>query len=185
MINIEFADFIYYFVFSSCMIPFCLLVDSFVNSSSEFFHGEYDLLPLGLLFTVLTSFVFAGWKVQPSSSLQFFLSLHVSYLTFFVQVLEYLKYCQYRYKRRDSRWRCQDKVEDLSLNERLRSLDLLCFSSQYYFMISVGSFGNILLLLCVEILVRIMHNPFGDKLSIFIISIAVAMLLVCDSLKFV
>jgi hypothetical protein len=48
-------------------------------------------------------------------------------------------------------------------------------------MIAVGSFGNILLLLSVETLVRIMHNPFGDKLSVFIISVAFVMLLVSES----
>ena len=64
------------------------------------------------------------------------------------------------------------------MTEKLRSLDLLCFSSQYFFVVSVGCFGNMLLLLSVQILVRIMHNPFGDKLTIPLMSTTLAILFV-------
>ena len=92
------------------------------------------------------------------------------------QVLEYIKFCQYKFKRRNSRWRCNDRVEDLNLSEKLRSLDLLCFSSQYFFMITVGSFGNMLVLLSMELIVQIMHNPFGYKLTVPIICVVIAIL---------
>jgi hypothetical protein len=45
-------------------------------------------------------------------------------------------------------------------------------------MVSVGSFGNMLFLFSVEILVKMMHNPFGDKLTVIIISVTLAILLV-------
>jgi hypothetical protein len=80
------------------------------------------------------------------------------------------------FKKRNSRWRSFDRVEDVSLGEKLRSLDVLCFSSQYYFIISVGSFGNVLMLLAIGVLVRIMHNPFGDKLSVPIIGMVILIL---------
>jgi hypothetical protein len=52
------------------MIPFCLLVDAFVNSSSEFFHGKEFISSLSVDNSV-DKFVFAGWKVHNALLLSF------------------------------------------------------------------------------------------------------------------
>ena len=55
------SDFIYYFAFSSCMIPFCVLVDTFVQSAAEFFHGQTRLFLYFFLFlTLLVDFRLEG-----------------------------------------------------------------------------------------------------------------------------
>ena len=81
------------------------------------------------------------------------------------KVLDYLKYCAYRFSKRSERWRGLERQEDLSLREHLRMIDLMCFSSQYYFIISIGAYGCLLVMFGLEILARNYHNPFGDKMT--------------------
>ncbi len=58
---------------------------------------------------------------------------------------------------------------DASLQDNLQTLDAQCFSAQYYFMICLGGFGATIWLLSLEMLIRIHHNPFADKMSFFVI----------------
>ena len=43
------------------------------------------------------------------------------------------------------------KVLDESIAESLQTLDLMCFSEQYYFLVALISFGMLLVTICVEI----------------------------------
>jgi len=81
------------------------------------------------------------------------------------KILDYLKYCAYRFSKRSQRWRGLEREEDASLREHLRMVDLMCFSSQYYFVISVGAYGVLLLMFSLELLARNYHNPFSDKMT--------------------
>ena len=85
------------------------------------------------------------------------------------QVLEYMKYCAYRFKRRTERWKGMENSENASVQENLQTLDAQCFSAQYYYMICLGGLGTTLMLMSLEMLIRINHNPFGDKMSFFVI----------------
>ena len=81
------------------------------------------------------------------------------------KILDYLKYCSHRFSKRSERWRGLEREEDESLCEHLRMIDLMCFSSQYYFVISVGAYGCLLLMFGIELLARNYHNPFSDKMT--------------------
>ena len=81
------------------------------------------------------------------------------------KVLDYLRYCAYRFSKRSERWRGLDREEDLSLCDHLRQIDLMCFSSQYFFVNSIGAYGILMLIFGLEILARNYHNPFGDKMT--------------------
>jgi hypothetical protein len=82
------------------------------------------------------------------------------------KVLDYLKYCAHRFERRSERWRGLERGEDSSMHEHLRMIDLMCFSSQYYFVISIGAYGCLLLMFGLQVLTRNYHNPFSDKLTV-------------------
>lgn len=71
--------------------------------------------------------------------------------------------------------------EDASLQDNLQTLDAQCFSAQYYFMICLGGFGATLMLLSLEMLIRIHHNPFGDKMSFFVIVLTLILIWVRSS----
>ena len=43
------------------------------------------------------------------------------------------------------------KVLDESIAESLQTLDLMCFSEQYYFLVALISFGMLLVTICAEI----------------------------------
>jgi hypothetical protein len=52
------------------------------------------------------------------------------------------------------------------MHEHLRMIDLMCFSSQYYFVISIGAYECLLLMFGLQVLTRNYHNPFRDKLTV-------------------
>lgn len=53
---------------------------------------------------------------------------------------------------------------DQQMNRDLRGLDLFGFSSQFYFFISLQSFGGIFMCFGVQGVLRAEYNPFGDKM---------------------
>ena len=87
------------------------------------------------------------------------------------------------------RWKAVDPNEDESINEGIRSLDLLCFSSQYYFVLSLATIGIGLLIMSLEALIRQTdritsgspYNPFQDKMLPFVIVIMFALCKVTNS----
>ena len=56
---------------------------------------------------------------------------------------------------------------DRSVQHSFRSLDALCFSSQYYFIISLTTWGIIFLYLGFTSIMRSYYNPFADPTLIF------------------
>ena len=98
------------------------------------------------------------------------------------KVYEYMKYCKHRYTKRQFRWKSNDPNEDESISEGIRSLDLLCFSSQYYFIVSVATMGLGLVVMSIECLLRQQdrvkskppYNPFADKMLPFVIALTFA-----------
>lgn len=94
-----------------------------------------------------------------------------------------MKYCKHRYNKRQFRWKAIDPHEDESIGEGIRSLDLMCFSSQYYFIISFASVGTGLMVMAMQTLLRQadqaknagVYNPFADKMLPFIIALMFAL----------
>ena len=90
-----------------------------------------------------------------------------------------MKYCKHRYAKRQFRWKAADPHEDESIQEGLRSLDLMCFSSQYYFVLSFSSVALFILTISAQTLLRQQdrhkgsepYNPFGDKMLPFVVII--------------
>lgn len=51
---------------------------------------------------------------------------------------------------------------DKSINHLFRSVDGLCFGSQYYYTVSLTSWGILLLYLGFTTMIRASYNPFAD-----------------------
>ena len=60
------------------------------------------------------------------------------------------------------RWMMNSKVLDESIAESLQTLDLMCFSEQYYFLVALISFGMLLVTMGVTTFINTNYNFFGD-----------------------
>ncbi len=70
------------------------------------------------------------------------------------KLYDYFVYCRYRYIQREQRWKGLEHNLDECIEESLRSLDQMCFSSQYYFMCSLQAMGILSMVFSIEIMVR-------------------------------
>ena len=77
------------------------------------------------------------------------------------KIYDYFTYCNYRFNVRQVRWLTQASL-DKSIIHSFRSLDALCFSSQFYFITSLSTWGIIFLYFGVTSMIRNAYNPFAD-----------------------
>ncbi|OQR94449.1 hypothetical protein ACHHYP_01279 [Achlya hypogyna] len=85
------------------------------------------------------------------------------------KLYDYFVYCRYRYIQREKRWKGLEHNLDECIEESLRHLDQLCFSSQFHFMCGVQTAGILSLVLAIEIMVRNNYNMFGDPAALAIV----------------
>ena len=95
--------------------------------------------PVSDVFNHSQNELFAGWKIY-----------------------EYLVYSRYRFLQRECRWKGLENSLDECIDEKFRRLDQMCFSSQYYLMLTCQTNGIIFLVLAFEVWLRIQYSPFTD-----------------------
>ena len=87
---------------------------------------------------------------------------------------DYFTYCSYRFKMRTSRWLQGAETQfDRSLLLPWRSLDHMCYSSQYYFAVTLASWGIVLFSLAWTIMMRNSYNPFNDPIGTLLVVVEV------------
>merc|ERR1711871_788986 len=91
------------------------------------------------------------------------------------KIHDYLVYTRYRYLQRETRWKGLEDSLDECIEEGARTLDQMCFSSQFYLMHTIATFGQMNIVFAVEILLRLEHNLFGDRASAVLIGGSVAL----------
>jgi len=110
-----------------------------------------------LLFTLFCAVVFPFVWLQRAfgfNSQELFLGWRVH---------EYLKYARYRFANRTARWKGLELHVDESIEPALRSTDQLCFSSQWYFVLTLTAGGGVMFLLAICMLIQIQsYDPFSD-----------------------
>jgi len=118
-----------------------------------------------LIFTVIIIF--------PQLAINIFL-LHILEVLHGFKMYDYLTYCEFRFKNRTTNW-INHQPLDKSVLHAFRSLDNMSFSSQYYFIITLVTWGIILIDLGIITIIENTYNPFSDPLNIlFIVIIVVA-----------
>lgn len=90
-------------------------------------------------------------------------------------ILDYLMYCNYRFMNRKDHWVLNSYIIDISLDIKYRSLDVLCFSDQFYFIVTLESWGIIFNILAMHIMTLNSYNGFNDPFSLVFIPIGVIM----------
>merc|ERR1711968_205604 len=99
------------------------------------------------------------------------------------KIYDYVSYQRYRFTVREKRWLMRTKIFDESIGQNAQTIDMLCFSSQYYFLVSQLGFGITLGVMAVEIFLRQKFNIFRDPVTpvlfLLIIILGELLALVC------
>ena len=83
---------------------------------------------------------------------------------------EYLEYCKVRFLQRQVWWKGLERSTlDECINESLRSMDQLCFSSQYYMLNTIHVNAIVYFVLGVEMMARAKYTAFGDPAMLYIV----------------
>lgn len=78
------------------------------------------------------------------------------------KLYDYLVYCRYRFLQREQRWKGLEPNLDECIEENLRTLDQMCFSSQFFMMCTIHITGIVFFVVAIEIMARAEYNLFGD-----------------------
>jgi hypothetical protein len=92
------------------------------------------------------------------------------------KLYDYLVYTRYRFLQRETRWKGMEDSLDECIDEGMRTLDQMCFSSQFYMMVTIHCTGIVLLIFAIEIMVQHNYNMFADPLLLIIPPILLLML---------
>jgi hypothetical protein len=100
------------------------------------------------------------------------------------KIYDYIAYQRYRFSVRDYRWILRNEMVDESIDQGMQTLDLMCFSSQYYFILTISGYASALIQIAIEMFVRRDYNPFGDPVLIYLIIALVVFLHLLQRLCF-
>jgi len=84
------------------------------------------------------------------------------------KVYEYLVYSKYRYLQREQRWKGLESNLDECIEEPLRTLDQMCFSSQFYFMYAIHVLGIMFMVFGLEAMMNSRYNMFADVALVYL-----------------
>ena len=100
------------------------------------------------------------------------------------KVYEYLVYSRYRFLQRETRWKGMEASLDECIDEGMRRLDQMCFSSQYFMMLTIQTTGIIYVMMAYECWLRSAYSPFTDEGFIFLTAYMVGAYLLIEFLFF-
>ncbi|CAE7685523.1 unnamed protein product [Symbiodinium sp. KB8] len=95
------------------------------------------------------------------------------------KLFDYITYQKYRFSVREVRWQISSDVLDESIGEPLQTVDMMCFSSQFYFITSLFAWGMMIIQFGITSHLRKEFNMFGDVMfgPIFVIVWLLGMLI--------
>jgi hypothetical protein len=89
------------------------------------------------------------------------------------KIYDYLVYTRYRFLQRETRWKGLEDSLDECIEEGMRTLDQMCFSSQFYMMLTMHVTGIMFFILGLEIILRAGYNLFGDPAMLILMPMVV------------
>lgn len=81
------------------------------------------------------------------------------------RLMDYFEYCEYRFQSRPQRWKGRGETYDETVSPHLRSLDIMCFSEQFYFVVVLNTFGMIVWMIGLQTILINQWNIFDDPAS--------------------
>ena len=81
------------------------------------------------------------------------------------KVYDFVAYQKYRFSVRENRWQMEawDTLDE-SIAEPLQTIDMMCFSSQFFFICTIHGAGMLLVQFGLTIVLRNKANPFSDQM---------------------
>uniref|UniRef100_A0A7S4RD69 Uncharacterized protein n=1 Tax=Ditylum brightwellii TaxID=49249 RepID=A0A7S4RD69_9STRA len=98
------------------------------------------------------------------------------------RLYDYMAYQRFRFTTREYRWVLSSDTFDESISEGMQTMDLLCFSSQYYFIISVFAFAMLTNMFAITVFLRYEYNFLGDPAMPIIV---LAIFLICEVIRLI
>lgn len=147
-------------MFLSPVVNIFLIVFAFETQIPK----NYGIKDADLVYYTLFAFNIAAWTLL----LDVFV-LNTQELVYGWKVYDYVSYQRYRFSVRDKRWMMDAKVVDESIEQSMQTLDLLCFSSQYYFLNSLLPLGSIVMMFGITVFFRYNYIIFGDQALMLIV----------------
>merc|ERR1719335_12721 len=92
--------------------------------------------------------------------------------------MDYFEYCEYRFASRPQRWKGRGETYDETVSPHLRSLDIMCFSEQFYFVVVLNTFGMIVWMIGLQTILINQWNIFDDPASSMVF---VGVLAICSA----
>ena len=83
--------------------------------------------------------IFSIIVILPNMIIDIFL-LHILEILYGYKLYDYFTYCDYKFRHRNKKWLTFQDL-DKSIQQTWRSLDNMSFSSQYYFVITLTTWG--------------------------------------------
>ena len=151
----------------SILFPVMCLLLMLLYKESEM-AKSYDINQQELMHYGLFAFFMIPWI----SLLDCFI-LSSQELLFGWRVFDYFSYQRWRFANRESRWNLLAHVDE-SVKQSLQNVDLLCFSSQYYFILSLIALGFGTNMIGITICIRRKFNFLGDPVFPLIVVVVVA-----------
>lgn len=170
----------------------CLLYTPFIMVIIILFRDEVEIMKFyGIKENDMEYYVIFALTIIP---------FQVSADIFFHNALEllhgwkihgYLEYCNVRFLQREDWWKGLERnTLDECIDSGLRSIDQMCFSSQYYMLNTIHLNGMVYFIIGVEMMARAEYTVFGDpavvplSVSIILFSIAVKSILIYTARRY-
>ncbi len=121
------------------------------------FYSEYNLRRSDMIYFLIYAFI----CIIPQLAVNIFL-LHTLEIVQGVKLFDYFTFAAYRYRTRTSSWLNSHWPLDRSISHAWRSLDQMCFSSQFYFVVTVCTWGIIMFIIGLTIILEHSFTVLAD-----------------------
>lgn len=159
----------------SILVPFMCLLLMLIYRETEiamnYNINQHELLYYG---------IFALYMIPWMSLVDAFI-MSSQELLYGWRVYDYFSYTRWRFAHREQRWNLLSQVDE-SVTKSLQTIDLMCFSSQYYFILTMLTLGFGTNMIGVTICLRRSYNLLSDPAFSIIVVIVV---LCCEFISLV
>ncbi|KAK1733572.1 IPT/TIG domain-containing protein [Skeletonema marinoi] len=148
------------------LLPFMCLLLILLYRETEM-ASRYNINQHDLLYYCLFAFYMIPWMSLVDS-----LVLSSQELLYGWRMHDYLSFQRWRFENRANMWNLLSQKDD-SVSRSLQNMDLLCFSSQYYFILTLISIGFGTNMLGLTICLRKRYNFLADPVFPLVVAIVI------------
>jgi len=137
-------------------VPFCYILFWFLYDESQILES-YEITIESTMYYVFFYCVMIIFQYLTN-----FVTINIAELYHGWHVTDYLEYCSYRFRTRAQGWKGRGESYDETLPPHMRSVDQMCFSEQYYFVLFLHTAGMVCWILGFQIILVHGWNLFDD-----------------------